>query len=413
MNKRRAMFTTLLFFVPLFVLGILWWFTPALDFSPEENRTLAQRPYFSFKELFSGRWTGGFDEHFSDQFPLRNQLMDIAGEAGRMVYIEREGGTAIIQGDDNQDIIGTVAEIGENLFLIIGDRIMHMQEIHLDNNAYYAEVLGRFAAAMPERRVISMIVPNSFVLYAPAEYVRDVHDTGNAISQIYGALDSRIVTVDAFSFLYTHREKYLYFRTDHHWTARGAYWAYVAFCEAMGLKPSDIDAWESGRYYGFVGLRYRQVQGHPQAAAASRNPDVVEFFFPPTGYRATVFNDTAMANGQAVRMVNPGLPVDTVNLYNAFTEGDHPLIFIQTEVRNGRSIAVIKESFANAFVPFLLAHYENIYVIDFRFVNREDQPRLYLPDFVREHDIGDVLILNNFSVPNSRSLTDTLGLLLG
>lgn len=344
--------------------------------------------------------------------------MELAENTGRAVYIEREGGTAIIHGDENLDIIGTITENDGNFFLIIGDRIMHIQETNHENNANYARVMNRFAQAFnpnplqgsttPDHRVISMIIPNSFPLYAPAEYKTDAHDTRNAITAIYDALDERIITVDAFSHLYDNREEYLFFRTDHHWTARGAWRAYIAFCEAMGLTPSDIILWEHGYIEGFVGLRYRQVQGHPQAAAAARNPDTVKFFLPPTGYTATVFNDAVMTVGREIAVVNPNLPPDTTNKYSIFTEGDHALIHIRTAMRNGKSIAVIKESFANAFIPFLLAHYEDIYVIDFRRFNREDQPALDLAAFVRERDINDVLIINNFSVPNSRSLTNAL-----
>ncbi|MCL2500284.1 MAG: DHHW family protein [Defluviitaleaceae bacterium] len=418
MKKRWAMIISLAFFIPLFALGILWWLTPAADYSETENRALAQRPRFSLRELFSGRWTSDFDEYFADQFPHRDGLMEIAGNTGRAVYIEREGGTAVIHGDENLDIIGTITENDGNFFLIVGDRIMHIQETHHENNANYTRVMNRFAQAVspnllhgfavPDRRVISMIVPNSFVLYAPSQYITEAHDTRGAINAIYNALDDRIITVDAFSFLYDNKDEYLFFRTDHHWTARGAWQAYVAFCEAMGLTPCDITLWEHGYIEGFVGLRHRQVQGHPQAAVAARNPDTVEFFLPPTPYTATVFSDITKADGRGITVVNPHLPPDIMNKYNVFTEGDHALIHIHTDTRNGKSIAVVKESFANAFVPFLLAHYENIYVIDFRRFNRADQPTLDLAAFMRDHDINDVLVINNFSVPNSRDLTDAL-----
>jgi hypothetical protein len=290
---------------------------------------------------------------------------------------------------------------------------MHIQETHHENNARYTYVLNRFALAMgPEHRVISMIVPNSFVLYAPASYKTDAHDTRGAIAGIYDNLDEGIITVDAFTRLYENKGDYLFFRTDHHWTVRGAWWAYTAFCEAIGLVPCDIHTWEQRKIEGFVGLRHRQVQSHPQAAAASRNPDTVELFLPPTGYAATVFQDITMTGGRGIRLVNPNLSPEITNKYSAFTEGDHPLIHIRTETNNEKSIVLVKESFANAFVPFLLAHYRDIYVVDFRRFNRADQPALDLAAFVRERGIDDVLIINNFSVPNSRDLTDALELLI-
>jgi hypothetical protein len=411
MKKSWAVAITLFFFLPLLGLGLASVWSPDYPYSLAENRALAQKPVFSRGELFSGRWTSDFDEYYTDQFPARERLMWLSRSAEQILYITLEGGSAVIEGDFNLDIAGTVAQSGDNLFLIIGDRIMHMPEYDPDNAALYAAFLGRVQNALPDRRVISMVVPNSFPFYAPGTYMTDARDQRRAIGELYASLDPRIITVDAYTALDAHKEEAIYFRTDHHWTARGAYHAYTAFCGALGIGPCDAGTWETGYYEGFIGGFYRQVQQHPHAAAAD-NPDTAEIFIPPTAYTAVVYSDASMSGGQGIAVVNADLPEDTANKYAAFTEGDHPLIRIRTAAGNGRSIAVVKESYANAFIPFLLAHYENIYVIDFRYFNREGQPALKLDSFVTEHGIEDVLVINYFSVPVKQDLTEWLGNLM-
>jgi hypothetical protein len=224
------------------------------------------------------------------------------------------------------------------------------------------------------------------------------------IEDLYAMYDPRIVGVDSFTPIYANRDDYLFFRTDHHWTARGAYWAYVGLCRALDYEPSDITKWEHGRYDGFIGSFYREVRQHPQAAAVAANPDYVEYFVPPTAYTAVSYADTSMTRGVRIPVVNTGLPGGVTNKYICFTNGDQALIRISTEAGSGRSIVVVKESYGNAVIPFLLAHYEEIFVFDYRYFNRRsDLPSVKLAEFVQTHGIDDVLIISYPYVPNQRN----------
>jgi hypothetical protein len=411
MNKRWAIILTLLFFLPLAGLGVIFFTGGDSEFSERENRALEQRPPFSAGDLFSGRWTEGFEGYYSDQFPHRDRFMRLMEEVNRRMYVTLRDGSAVIGGDLDLGGGAALIDSGGNYFLITGGRVIHMAEADYELITRYSAIPGMMREAMPGRRVISMIIPTGFPFYAPGAYMQDSRDQKSAIEHLYSLLDSRVVTVDVYPHIEAFKDEYLYFRSDHHWTARGAYRAYIAFCEALGLDPCDVGSWESGQYEGFIGFFYRQVQQHPQAASVSDNPDTVEFFIPPTEHTAVAYGSALMEGGKEILVVDSGLPEGTVNLYSAFTQGDHPLIHIQTGTNNGKSVAVIKESFANAFIPYLLAHYQDIFVIDFRNFNRENQPVLNLAGFAAEHDIGDILIINYFTVPNRQDLTEWLGLL--
>ena len=86
--------------------------------------------------------------------------------------------------------------------------------------------------------------------------------------------------VDAYSKLEAHKDEYLYFRSDHHWTALGAYYAYTAFCESAGLKAEPLSKFESGEYTGFLGSLYSAIKAYPQSQALADNPDTVQFWRP-------------------------------------------------------------------------------------------------------------------------------------
>ena len=197
-------------------------------------------------------------------------------------------------------------------------------------------------------------------------------------------MDDRIRTVDAYSSIAAHTDEYLYFRTDHHWTARGAYYAYRAFAQTAGFTPTPLEEMEAKQLpQPFLGTLYPQTQD----ASLAKNPDYLEYFVSPV----------EAVNHQYVKG-SPYTPNVTTPLaeyatgpysYSLFLHGDYPLSHIQTQLHNGKNILIVKESFGNAFAPFLINNYENIYVVDQRYF------QLNLLDFIRANNIQELLFINN------------------
>lgn len=464
MSKRWSIVITLCFFLPLAGVGLYSLWDQDDAESKEENRTLEQKPEFSLEALFRGNWTEDFTEYYTDQFPGRETLIGAGRTFDNFLYIPlpEEDNVVFIGGDfdlgegEGMDFSepsppeekpspepaaaspspevspspGETSPSGEASpspepepspsptpepevdletggYLIVGDRILHMSYASETNNRVYADMLGRFQDALPETRLISMVVPNSYPFYAPSSYTTGARDQRRMIETLYGMLDERIVAVDAFTPIAKHKDEYLYFRSDHHWTARGAYWAYTGFCEAMGYEPSDISEWETGQYDNFLGSFYAQVKNQPGSAAVSENPDICEYFIPPTVTVGTRYADGTMQNGQPIPVINTVL--NGGNKYECFIGGDQPVIHFQTEAVNGQSIAVVKESYGNALIPFLLAHYEDVYVIDYRKFNyKPELPKLAIADFVADNEIDDVMLVSYPYIPNERITTDRL-----
>ena len=178
---------------------------------------------------------------------------------------------------------------------------------------------------------------------------------------------------------------------------RGAYQAYIAFCKTAGLTPVSLEEMEHHQIDGFLGTFYSQT--HDQQLAAT--PDFVEYFVPPVEYTAWRYS-TGSPYTPVESSLFASYATSGPNTYSVFLHGDFPLLHVQTGNNTGRKIMIIKESFGNAFAPFLVSHYDDVYIVDQRYFE------LGVEDFVRENGITDLLFLNNIFAVNTGVRIDEL-----
>lgn len=278
----------------------------------------------------------------------------------------------------------------QSSIILQGDRAMEIYGVATNSLKSYATVISDFAKRVPKANVYVLLAPTSIEFYGPESYRTGSRSQAKGIGIAYGALTGENVkSVDALSEIQKHTSEYVYFRTDHHWTARGAYHAYTAFCKTAGLTPTKLEDHKTGRIDGFVGTMYT----YTSAQVLADNPDYVEYFYPISEATGMIYTDATMANGRSMKIITE--TVSNRNKYLAFLEGDNPLEKITTSNKNGKKIAIIKESYGNAFAPFLIDHYEEVYVIDPRKVEMD------LKSFVFEQGITDVLFINYPFVPSN------------
>lgn len=278
----------------------------------------------------------------------------------------------------------------QSSIILQGDRAMEIYGVATNSLKSYATVISDFAKRVPKANVYVLLAPTSIEFYGPESYRTGSRSQAKGIGIAYGALTGENVkSVDALSEIQKHTSEYVYFRTDHHWTARGAYHAYTAFCKTAGLTPTKLEDHKAGRIDGFVGTMYT----YTSAQVLADNPDYVEYFYPLSEATGMIYTDATMANGRSMKIITE--TVSNRNKYLAFLEGDNPLEKITTSNKNGKKIAIIKESYGNAFAPFLIDHYEEVYVIDPRKVEMD------LKSFVFEQGITDVLFINYPFVPSN------------
>ena len=286
--------------------------------------------------------------------------------------------------------------IVENLgaALLVGNRAVEVAYADYDSISDYAAAVTSIATALGSNvNTYSILVPNAAEFYTPEDYHTGECSQSAMISYAYEHMGSNVKTVDAYSKLAAHINEYVYFRTDHHWTQLGAYYAYTAFCEKAGLKAEPLSAFETGQYDVFVGSMYNFLENYPQAAILRENPDTLQYYLPHVDRDTWVYSDTTLTNGDNSLGVISRVGPEVSNKYLCFLGGDHPITVVTTDV-DGPVCMLIKESYGNAFAPWLTSHYSKIIVVDPREFNGDGKPSLDIAQFAKAQNVTDCIILN-------------------
>ena len=250
----------------------------------------------------------------------------------------------------------------------------------------YASLLNTVQAMFPKVEVSAMIVPNSFGIMLNPKVQEKLASSGmdQAIAYSYSLMEKSINTVNVYDSLAAHKNEYIYFRTDHHWTQLGAYYAYQEFCKSKGYSTKPLSAYQKMVFPNFYGTFYF-FMNRPESLKS--HPDEV------TAYQGSMnsmqFTDQggALQEGKLIYDAGQMLPG---NKYNSFMMGDHAYVEIHNEeAPRKKSILVLKDSYGNAFVPLLAQDYRDVYVVDYRHYQENAS------SLVQEKGIDEILFLNN------------------
>ena len=298
--------------------------------------------------------------------------------------------------------------------ILVGTRAMEIPTALDDVITSYAEAVNNLASSMPEgTRTISLLTCNGGEFYSPESMHTGMHSQKDMIQRCYDQMADDIITVDACTALRAHTDEYIFFRTDHHWTQLGAYYAYTAFCEAAGFEAVELSEFETGRYDTFLGSMYTFTSGYPQNQTLKDNPDYLDYYLPVVETHAKYYANAELQNGVPVSVVYTKLDNSVSNKYLCFIGGDTPVCVIETDVENGPTCIMLKESYGNAFAPFLTSHYSKIIVIDPREFNRDGKPSLDLAAFAAEQQIDDLIVINYPYMINNSYYVNWLNRLVG
>ena len=298
-----------------------------------------------------------------------------------------------LKGDEQQyDAVYRVGDTGYEMYS------------YVDSTAKkYADNVNAVADALAGKANVYMLpIPLSSGVSLPdALYGKAVFDDQKAAEEkIIGYMNGNVKSVPLYDALLAHRTEYIYFRTDHHWTATGAYYAYEQFCRAKGITPTPISSYTVDEYDGFLGTFYRDSN---QNAAMGANPDKVIAYHPLSTEATLDYGDGENANLTRGKIIYDESSAPASLKYGAFITGDNAYSVINNpDVTDGSSCIVIKESFGNAFVPFLTDHYQTIYVLDYRYWKGS------ISQFAQDKGVQDVLFVNNLSAIRSTALVGYL-----
>lgn len=285
--------------------------------------------------------------------------------------------------------------------VIVGDAAYELYTYSDATADNYALAVNKVAAALDQKAdVYDILIPLGSGITFP-DNLRDQiksSDQREAMSSIQAKMDETVKTVDIYDSLMTNRNEYIYFRTDHHWTALGAYYAYEDFCEVKGITPEALDSYETSEFDGFLGSFYNDTNAN---ATLKANADVVTAYHPNMDAIMHVTDSRGVEYDSKVIFDESKAAAGLK--YSCFIAGDNPITEIENkELTDGSSCIVVKESFGNTFVPFLVDHYQTIYVVDYRYWKGS------ISELAQEKNVDDVIFVNNLSMIRNKSLVGKL-----
>lgn len=354
----------LIFLFMIFGISIGSMLVPEKVFSENENRFLATKPKFTLKALYTGDYTLEYENYITDQFIFRNQ------------WITLKTLTELAIG--KKDINGIY--FAEDGYFIQRHEVTDVDPEQSQKNVERLQsFVKKYADQMGAEHVKVMLIPTaSEVLTDKLPPFASGYDQNALIDQVKDRLPNETF-VDVRDTLLNHKEEYIYYKTDHHWTTLGAYYAYEDWAKSSGFTPYTLDQFEkilgSDAFYGTLYSKVN-IPVKPDELYLYQHKEASDY--------KVVYNmeketdslwDTAQLEGK--------------DKYSVYLGGNHALVEINTDANNGRKLIVIKDSFSHCFVPFLAEHFETIYMVDFRYNNMK------VSNFIEENEITDILVLYN------------------
>lgn len=280
-------------------------------------------------------------------------------------------------------------------------------EYYLYNEAAarnYANLVSRTANLLEgQTSVYCMVIPTAIGIIFP-DNLQDQYDgyeyQGQRLDEIYAMMDDSVIQVNIYEKLMQHRNEYLYFRTDWHWTGIGAYYGYEKFCEVKGITPYTMEQRNENVFDGYLGPLYSQSTG--KDPALKETPDTVYAYDPYCEDVSMVFTDTE-GNRIAWPVISNGNDYSTGSKYMVYAAGDQPFAeFKNPSITDGSVAIVVKESFGNAMMSYVVDHYSTVYEIDYRYWEGD------LINFARMVGADDIIFANNIGMVRTSLLIDFL-----
>lgn len=377
---KKGKFTALFFVICLFVIQGFCVFKPQEDFSENENRTLQTFPVFSLKTIFNGEFMKEFDSYTSDQFLFRDSWVNLATR--ELLAVGKK---------DNQK-----AYFGKDGYLFPVETVDYTQFAR--NREFLLEFLERCKTEYPQVHSTVMMVPTATtILKEKLPCGADVPEEESLIAQVKEPMDGLASFCDPTQELKAHAQEDIFYRTDHHWTSLGAYYSYRAWAANKGVSPRRLEDYTRKTVTdSFLGTTYSK------ANLSSIRPESIEIFVPAEENAVSMQVNTGKEIKRFDSLYDESY-LQKKDQYSYFLSSNNPLVSIETGVKNGRTLLVLKDSFANSFVPFLTGEYEKILVVDPRY------QRTGILEMIGQEKVTDILVLYNIiSFANDANLVSLI-----
>ncbi|MGN1482063.1 DHHW family protein [Porcipelethomonas sp.] len=364
MDKKRKIIMAVFFSVLIVSMPLILIFSDKKDISEAENRKLGNMPEFSASAVADKSFMKDVEKYLSDHFPERINWVRAKMDIDRL---------------SGKDMINNIYITDSMLIEKINEPDYNEIDISVNAINKYAQLY--------DTEVFALIAPTSAGIYRDRlpENAPQI-DQKEIIEHIYNNFSDDITCIDVFDCLINEKENYIYYRNDHHWTSYGAYCAYSEAIKQLGGETLPVEAYSIEHASSdFRGTFYAKCLYKKTPA------DVIDIYSLKNGADIT---DVILDDGTGQSHCDDIYFRDFLegrDKYCVFLGNNRAFTDIKTDVGNGKKILVIKDSYANSFIPFLTQNYSEIAVIDLRYVKTS------IGDFVNPDDYDQTLFLYNAS----------------
>lgn len=329
----------------IFIYGMALWFlfSPKTDYSSSEKRYLQKFPDTNVEKVLSGEFGSEFETFFADQFPQRNTWV---GLNAYTALAEGNNGASGVYNCKNGYLINKPVSTDNNLDKNVG-------------------AVVDFAKTIDAPTTVMLVPSTGYIADDVLPTFHDKYNDDEDISKISSTLSKeKIGFVDLrerFKSEYKNGSQ-LYYKTDHHWTTKGAYTGYQELCKALGITPIDDSTLKKDSYPDFYGTTYSS------SGFWLTPPDNIEIWSNPKNSSKNIsvkITEGANVKTSCSMYFTDHLKED--DKYPVFIDGNHALTEItNTNAKNG-TILLIKDSFSHSLAPFLAENYSKVVLVDLRY----------------------------------------------
>ena len=356
----------LAFFLFIFLFTAVDLVKPDREYSEFENKYLTQRPEFTLASFLNNEWTSKYETYLNDQFVLRDDWITLKSICESMLLkIENNG---IAYGADDY--------LFEKFTTLAGDSLAQFER----NVGYEKTFIDTYGETVP---ITFTIIPNAYMIL-PEKLPEGLTQVDQAAytAPIYEAVGDKAQVVDFTGALTAHKDEYIFYRTDHHWTTLGAYCAYAAYAESLGMEPVALDSLSGIEVPDFYGTYFSKAKKFDAVA------DTITYY--------PIADAGVIIDGQEADGYYDLSKFEVRDKYAAFLRGNNGYTVIKSGVREApegqepSKILVIKDSYANSFVPFLLYNFDEVHVVDLRY------SAVSMKELLSTENFDQVLLMYNF-----------------
>lgn len=266
----------------------------------------------------------------------------------------------------------------------------------------YVSLINTFAEEMDgEAEVYVLAIPTAIGIVLPDDIsaqMKKYENQNDRMELTFSKFNDKVTGINCYDNLMQHRDEYLYFRTDFHWNGKAAYYAYEIWCKALGYTPYTLDQRRLQTFDNFYGALYWQSCNQDSSLLV----DTVEAYHPYSDNISMKFTDNK-GNEYAWNVIMDVSDWSSGTKYSTFGGGDNPItVYENKNVTDGSVGIVVKESFGNALMPYMVDHYSTLYEIDYRYWDGN------LADFAREVGATEITFANNMGMMSTGVLVGML-----